>query len=166
MHILPGDLEAELTFLAARDWIGLQAGPMVLLDIGGGSLEIASGRGRTPDFAVSLPLGVVHLTWEYLDHDATPTPEQLRRVRRRVRHELRDVTARMQWEEPRTAVATPRNFHRLGRLCGAAPARRGVFVPPPLDRHDLKAGLRRWPNCPRPHGPSCQVSPPHAHASA
>ncbi|MFC8100144.1 Ppx/GppA family phosphatase [Streptomyces sp. NPDC057363] len=150
VHILPGDLEAELTFLAARDWIGLQAGPMVLLNIGGGSLEIASGRGRTPDFAVSLPLGVVHLTWEYLDHGATPTPEQLRRVRRRVRHELRDVTARMQWEGPRTAVATSRTSHQLGRLCGAAPGRQGVFVPRQLDRHDLKAGLRRLAELPAP----------------
>ncbi|WP_411576805.1 hypothetical protein [Streptomyces mutabilis] len=109
-----------------------------------------SGRGRTPDFAVSLPLRVVHLTREYLDHDATSTPEQLRRVRRRVRHELRDVTVRMQWEGPRTAAATSRTFHQLGRLCGAAPGRQGVFVPRQLDRHDLKAGLRRLAELPAP----------------
>lgn len=65
LNVIPGDLEAELTFLAARDWIGLQAESMLLLDLGGGSLKIASGRGRTPDFVVSLPLGAARLgsTW-------------------------------------------------------------------------------------------------------
>ncbi|MEU1573296.1 Ppx/GppA family phosphatase [Streptomyces collinus] len=142
VNVVPGDVEAGLTFLAARNWVGAQAGSMVLLDIGGGSLEIASGRGRTPGFTVSLPLGVARLTREYLDHDTVPAPEALRRVRRRVRHELRDVADRMQWERPRTALAASRTFHQLGRLCGAAPSRQGVFVPRELNRHDLKAALR------------------------
>lgn len=156
VNVISGNLEAELTFLAACDWVGLQAGSMVLLDIGGGSLEMASGRGRTPDFSVSLPLRVARLTREYLDHDVVPTAEDLRRVRRRVRHELRDVTARMQWERPRTAVATSRTFHQLGRLCGATPGRQGLFgqaraAPAgqqrrpvfPADRHRLDGRLHR-----------------------
>lgn len=40
---LPGEVEAELTFLGARRWMGWQAGPLVLFDIGGGSLEVAFG---------------------------------------------------------------------------------------------------------------------------
>ncbi|MFI2428800.1 Ppx/GppA family phosphatase [Streptomyces sp. NPDC018955] len=132
VNVIPGDLEAELTFLAARDWIGLQAGSMLLLDIGGGSLEIASSRGRTPDFVLSLPLDVGRLTRKYLDHDTVPAPEALRRVRRRVRHELRDVTARMQWERPRTAGATSRTLHQLGRLCGAAPGSQGSLRSTPV----------------------------------
>jgi exopolyphosphatase/guanosine-5'-triphosphate,3'-diphosphate pyrophosphatase len=41
---LGGRDEARLTFVAARAWYGLSAGPMLLLDIGGGSLEIAYGE--------------------------------------------------------------------------------------------------------------------------
>ncbi|MEY9997495.1 exopolyphosphatase/pppGpp-phosphohydrolase [Streptomyces sp. V4I8] len=59
---LPGEVEAELTFLGARRWIGWQAGPFALFDIGGGSLEAAFGRGRLPDFVASLPLGANRLT--------------------------------------------------------------------------------------------------------
>ncbi|MGW0191541.1 Ppx/GppA phosphatase family protein, partial [Streptomyces sp. NPDC003362] len=46
---LPGEVEAELTFLAARRWMGWRAGPLALLDIGGGSLEVAFGRGADLD---------------------------------------------------------------------------------------------------------------------
>ena len=45
---LPGEVEAELTFLGARRWMGWRAGPLALFDIGGGSLEVAFGRGRLP----------------------------------------------------------------------------------------------------------------------
>ncbi|OKK04055.1 Ppx/GppA phosphatase family protein [Streptomyces sp. CB02400] len=150
LDVMSGVTEAELTFLAARQWMGLQVGPMVLLDIGGGSLEVAFGRGRSPLFAVSLPLGAGRLTREYLARDTVPDPEALRRVRRRVRHELRDVATRVQWEGPRTAVATSRTFHQLGRLCGAAPGREGPFVPRRLTRRDLKAAVKTLAGLPVP----------------
>lgn len=43
---LPGEVEGELTFLGARRWMGWRSGPLALLDIGGGTLEVAFGRGR------------------------------------------------------------------------------------------------------------------------
>lgn len=147
LHVMSGVTEAELTFLAVRQWMGWRAGSMALLDIGGGSLEVAFGRGRTPDFAVSLPLGAGRLTREYLDQDSAPAPEVVKQVRRRVRHELRDAAARIQWERPRTAVATSRTFHQLGRLCGAAPRREGPLVPRQLSRSDLKAALKTLVVC-------------------
>ncbi|MFF9044150.1 Ppx/GppA family phosphatase [Streptomyces parvulus] len=126
---LPGEVEAELTFLGARRWMGWRSGPLALLDIGGGSLEVAFGRGRLPGFVASLPLGAARLTHEFLDGGADPaSPEQVRELRRKVRHQLRDVAARIRWEGPRTAVATSRTFQQLGRLCGAAPGRHGPFV--------------------------------------
>jgi exopolyphosphatase / guanosine-5'-triphosphate,3'-diphosphate pyrophosphatase len=52
--VLPGPDEARLTFLAARRWFGWSPGRL-LLDMGGGSLEIAAGHDAVPDGAVSLP---------------------------------------------------------------------------------------------------------------
>ncbi|MFB7934214.1 MULTISPECIES: Ppx/GppA family phosphatase [Streptomyces] len=135
---LPGEVEAELTFLGARRWMGWRSGPLALLDIGGGSLEVAFGRGRLPDFVASLPLGAGRLTHEFFEEEDPPSPELVRALRRRVRHQLRDVAARIRWEGPRTAVATSRTFQQLGRLCGAAPGRHGPFV----DRELHRAGLR------------------------
>ncbi|WP_261720247.1 Ppx/GppA family phosphatase [Streptomyces sp. FZ201] len=145
---LPGEVEAELTFLGARRWMGWRAGPLALLDIGGGSLEVAFGRGRLPDFAASLPLGAGRLTHEFFGDTDPPGPEQIRALRRKVRHQLRDAAARIRWEGPRTAVATSRTFQQLGRLCGTAPGRNGPFVDRVLSRRDLREAVERLAGLP------------------
>ena len=44
LRMLPGEDEARYTFLAARRWFGWSAGRLLVVDIGGGSLELAAGR--------------------------------------------------------------------------------------------------------------------------
>ena len=48
IRVLPGPDESRLTFLAARRWYGWSAGRLLMLDIGGGSLEIAAGHDEDP----------------------------------------------------------------------------------------------------------------------
>jgi exopolyphosphatase/guanosine-5'-triphosphate,3'-diphosphate pyrophosphatase len=57
LQVLGGDEEAKLTFLAARRWFGWSSGRLLVIDIGGGSLEIAAGNDESPEVATSLPLG-------------------------------------------------------------------------------------------------------------
>ncbi len=57
IRVLTGQDESRLTFLAARRWFGWSSGRLLVVDIGGGSLEIASGIDEEPDVAISLPLG-------------------------------------------------------------------------------------------------------------
>lgn len=137
LYTLPGEVEAELTFLGARRWMGWRSGPLALFDIGGGSLEVAFGRGRLPDYVASLPLGAGRLTHEFFEGQDPPPAESVRALRRKVRHQLRDVASRIRWEGPRTAVATSRTFEQLGRLCGTPPGRRGPFVERRMHRADL-----------------------------
>ena len=49
LQVLSGQDEARLTFLAVRRWFGWSAGRLLVLDIGGGSLEIAAGIDEEPD---------------------------------------------------------------------------------------------------------------------
>ena len=49
IRVLTGQDESRLTFLAARRWFGWSSGRVLMLDIGGGSLEIASGVDEEPD---------------------------------------------------------------------------------------------------------------------
>ena len=142
LGLLPGEVEAELTFLAVRRWFGWRAGPVLLLDIGGGSAEIACGRGAVPDYAVSLPLGAGRLTREMLPGDP-PGQQSVRRLRRHVRQQLREVAERVGWEGPRTAVATSKTFTQLARLCGAAPGTAGPFVVRTLRRDRLAEQIDR-----------------------
>ncbi|WP_242625135.1 Ppx/GppA family phosphatase [Krasilnikovia cinnamomea] len=142
LGLLTGIQEAELTFLAVRRWMGWRSGPLLMLDIGGGSVEIAYGQDVAPTFAVSLPIGAGRLTRDLTLGDP-PRPTQFKALRRHVRGELSEIATRMRWEGERTAVATSRTFQQLARLCGAAPMREGPFVPRVLRRRDLKRQLDR-----------------------
>jgi len=76
LRVLPGEGEARLTFLAVRRWFGWSAGRLLVLDIGGGSLELAAGINEEPDIALSVPLGAGRLTREWLS-DSPPAPAEV-----------------------------------------------------------------------------------------
>jgi exopolyphosphatase/guanosine-5'-triphosphate,3'-diphosphate pyrophosphatase len=61
LRFLSGRREARLLYLAARHWLR-PAGPLTVLDVGGGTVEIAFGAEERPDFACSLPIGARILT--------------------------------------------------------------------------------------------------------
>ncbi|AXB42184.1 hypothetical protein A4R43_06260 [Amycolatopsis albispora] len=137
-QFLTGEDEARLTYAAAHRWYGWSAGRILLLDIGGGSLEIALGRDAKPELALSLPLGAGRLTRAFLPDDP-PTRAQLRKLRRHVRATLREISDRLRWEGPAArTVATSKTFKQLARVCGAAPQRKGPFVRRELRAADLR----------------------------
>jgi exopolyphosphatase/guanosine-5'-triphosphate,3'-diphosphate pyrophosphatase len=78
-RVLTGSEEAQLTFLGAmsdRPAPTEPAEPTVVIDIGGGSTEFVIGRGRTADFHVSLPAGVVRMSERHI-HTDPPAPQEL-----------------------------------------------------------------------------------------
>src|SRR5690349_9678004 len=87
IRVLTGEEEARLTFLAARRWFGWSSGRLLMLDIGGGSLEIAAGVDEEPACAVSVPLGAGRLTRDWLVGDP-PSPDEVRQLRKHVRAEI------------------------------------------------------------------------------
>src|SRR3954462_11325475 len=87
---LSGEDEARLTFLAVRRWFGWSAAHLLLVDIGGGSLEIAYGRDEEPSLAVSLPLGAGELTRCYL-RDDPPRRKQVRDLRRHAKTTIGEI---------------------------------------------------------------------------
>lgn len=126
--VLPGADEARLTFLAARRWFGWSSGRLLVFDIGGGSLEIASGMDEVPDAAVSVPLGAGRLTREQFTSDPPP-PEELRALRRHVRQTIADVVADVsRLGAPDHTVACSKTFKQLARVTGAAPSAAGPMV--------------------------------------
>jgi exopolyphosphatase / guanosine-5'-triphosphate,3'-diphosphate pyrophosphatase len=140
LRVLSGESEAHLTFLAVRRWYGWGAGRLLVLDIGGGSLEIACGVDEVPDVAMSLPLGAGRLTHAHLRHDP-PVPGEMATLRDVVQRELatvREVFA----DQPRPdhVVVTSKTFRSLARLSGAE-----VDVVGPLDAWRMRrADLKGW----------------------
>ena len=87
IEVLSGEDEARWTFLAVRRWCGWSAGRLLVLDIGGGSLELAVGRDETPDVAASVPLGAGRLTRDAFTSDP-PSRAEVAALTERVRDEI------------------------------------------------------------------------------
>ncbi|MER8003875.1 Ppx/GppA phosphatase family protein [Streptomyces sp. NPDC095613] len=143
LEVLTGEQEARLTFLAARRWFGWSAGKLLVVDIGGGSLEIAYGIDEEPDAAVSLPLGAGRLTAGWLPGDP-PDPIDVRALRRHVRAEIaRTVGEFARFGSPDHVVATSKTFRQLARLTGAARSADGPYVQRELSRTSLEEWVSR-----------------------
>lgn len=143
LQVLAGAEEARLTFLAARRWFGWSAGKLLVLDIGGGSLEVAYGIDEEPDAAVSLPLGAGRLTAGWIPTDP-PDQEAIRALRRHVRAQIaRTVGEFTRFGTPDHVVATSKTFKQLARLAGAARSTEGLYVQRELKRESLEAWVPR-----------------------
>jgi exopolyphosphatase/guanosine-5'-triphosphate,3'-diphosphate pyrophosphatase len=128
LKVLTGTDEARLTFLAARRWYGWSAGKLLVLDIGGGSLEIAMGVDEEPDYARSVPLGAGRLTRERFTSDP-PSRAEVTKTAEWLADELSSVAKKIAKEgEPDRVVATSKTFRSLARLTGAAPSSAGLRV--------------------------------------
>jgi exopolyphosphatase/guanosine-5'-triphosphate,3'-diphosphate pyrophosphatase len=143
LQVLSGRDEARLTFLAVRRWFGWSSGHLLVVDIGGGSLEMAAGLDEVPDAALSLPLGAGRLTREFLPGDP-PAPEDVRALRRRIRieigAELRDI---VKTGTPDRVVGTSKTLRSLARVAGAAPSSDGQYAVRELRADDLSGLVDR-----------------------
>lgn len=118
LQVLTGEEEAKLTFLAARRWFGWSSGRLLVIDIGGGSLEIASGIDESPEVAVTLPLGASRLTKSHLQGDPFTT-KSVRALRDYIETQLESVLPTLvRHEDSDRAIATSKTLRTLARLCG------------------------------------------------
>lgn len=118
LQVLSGEDEAKITFLAARRWYGWSSGRLLMVDIGGGSLELAVGVNEVPDVALSLPLGASRLTKDHLEGDPF-SKKSIRNLRDHIEANLAEIlpTLLMHQETDR-AIATSKTLRTLARLCG------------------------------------------------
>ena len=118
IQVLSGEEEAKLTFLAARRWFGWSSGRLLVIDIGGGSLEIAAGTDEAPEVAVSLPLGAARLTQNHLSGDPY-TSKSINVLREHIEEQLDSILpALVHHQDTDRAIATSKTLRTLARLCG------------------------------------------------
>jgi len=118
LQVLTGEEEAKLTFLAARRWFGWSSGRLLVIDIGGGSLEMAAGVDESPEIATSLPLGAARLTKDFLKGDPY-TDKSLRALRDHIENKLEQILPSLvKHQETDRAIATSKTLRTLARLSG------------------------------------------------
>lgn len=149
LQVLSGEDEARATFLAVRRWFGWSAGRLLVLDIGGGSLEIAAGVDEEPELALSQPLGAGRLTRDHLGDADPPSAQAVRALTAYVETALDPALEKLsevRWERP---VITSKTFRSLARLAGAAPSGAGLWEPRRLSAtglHQVLGFIRHIPS--------------------
>jgi exopolyphosphatase / guanosine-5'-triphosphate,3'-diphosphate pyrophosphatase len=78
-RLITGTEEARLIHLAAVYGVDTPK-PAVVIDIGGGSVEITRGTGREVEFARSFKMGVIRLTERYVDSDPITSRDERKMV--------------------------------------------------------------------------------------
>jgi len=116
LEILEGDDEAAMTFLAVRRWLGWSAGKLLVLDIGGGSLEIASGIDENPEATLSLPLGAARLTRDFLNGNPYSS-KSIKVLEKHVQETLTNSLPKiLRSHDANHFVATSKTFRTLARI--------------------------------------------------
>src|SRR6266550_5796347 len=94
VRVLRGDDEARLSFRSALAHFDLGVGRAVVMDIGGGSLELALSADGLVERLISLPFGAIRMTEEYL---GAGQKKGMRKLRKHVRSELRRQLSARHW---------------------------------------------------------------------
>ena len=99
-------------------------GRVLLIDLGGGSCEITLSEHKRIKDTISVPIGAVRLTEEFLAADPA-APEDLARMRRLITRELRRAHRRIQPGKVHLVIATSGTAAALSEACAAIAAKSG-----------------------------------------
>ena len=138
VRVVSGNEEARLVFLGVLAKVNLGARRALVVDIGGGSTEIAAGGAQGADVLDSLKVGAIRLTSEFPDAALGPVSATTwRRMKRRVQVAATHVRRELDGQRIDVAYGTSGTIRNLaavaGRLNGDA-----LTAPDVLQRADLR----------------------------
>ncbi len=145
VEIISGVEEARLIHLGLVSGPRVDRSPTLMMDLGGGSCELTVSQGGHIRDAVSLPLGAVRLTDEFLRHDPVRKGE-LKRLRGFVAREVNRIAARIAAARISTVIATSGTAAALATV--AARLRRGGSRRPVVSRAEMTRIAKRLARLP------------------
>jgi exopolyphosphatase / guanosine-5'-triphosphate,3'-diphosphate pyrophosphatase len=105
LEIIPGNEEGRLIHLGVLAGMRKAPAKMLLIDLGGGSCELTlSVKGHVKEI-ISLPLGAVRLTQEFIRHDP-PQKEEMTRLHKYIAEEAERIPPQIAAANVRSAIAT------------------------------------------------------------
>jgi exopolyphosphatase / guanosine-5'-triphosphate,3'-diphosphate pyrophosphatase len=125
IEVVSGLEEARLIHLGIVSASRLRERSILLVDLGGGSCELTLSRDGQLRDSVSLPLGAVRLTGEFLKHDP-PRKGELKRLREFVTREILRIQNRVKLARVGAVIATSGTAAALVGIAGhlAGPKKR------------------------------------------
>jgi exopolyphosphatase/guanosine-5'-triphosphate,3'-diphosphate pyrophosphatase len=105
VEVISGLEEGRLIHLGVISNLRVRPSQMLLIDLGGGSCELTfSTRGHIQEI-VTLPLGAVRLTQEFVRHDP-PRKDELKRLHEFIAEEVKHIPMQITQARVRSAIAT------------------------------------------------------------
>jgi exopolyphosphatase / guanosine-5'-triphosphate,3'-diphosphate pyrophosphatase len=120
VEILSGEEEGRLVYHGARSRLPELPARVAVIDLGGGSVEVAVGDDDLCSLSASLPLGFLRLARE-LEAQGALDAEALDRVTAHVRTVAAATAARVAALEPRAFILSGGTARALGGVIGIAP---------------------------------------------
>lgn len=118
VRFIDGREEARLTFAGVAASVALGEGATLLLDLGGGSLEVALADADGLRWGRSLPVGAGRLTGLLVAHDP-PTREERKAVRAAVEEAVAPLVAEVDAAKPVRCIASGGTAGALARVLAA-----------------------------------------------
>jgi exopolyphosphatase/guanosine-5'-triphosphate,3'-diphosphate pyrophosphatase len=115
VRIVSGDEEARLIDLAARSNMNVKGKRTLVVDIGGGSMELIVGDGRKHEYLKSFPLGVARLTDRFLKKDP-PSSKQLRKLEKHIEKKLANAAKKIRKMKVSMVIGTAGTLINLGSM--------------------------------------------------
>jgi exopolyphosphatase / guanosine-5'-triphosphate,3'-diphosphate pyrophosphatase len=116
VDIISGLEEARLIHLGLISIMRISASRLLMIDLGGGSCELTISDANHIRSTISLPLGAVRLTNEFLTHDP-PRKSEMRQMRGFITREIDRTADRIRRARPQAVIATSGTAESLAAVC-------------------------------------------------
>lgn len=116
IRTISGEEEADYIYRAVRASIDFHGGTTLIIDIGGGSLEMILGTSNEVYLARSEPLGVLRMSQKFLAGDP-PRAKEIEACREFTRKRLRKTLARVRKVGFDSCIGTSGTINTLAELC-------------------------------------------------
>ncbi|MDH5348827.1 MAG: exopolyphosphatase, partial [Nitrospira sp.] len=130
VRVISGTEEARLIFLGVKNSIALTDKPTLVVDIGGGSVELIVGNREGMMHGTSLKLGAIRLAEQYLPK-TPPSEQMMRALKQAVLSHLREAVTSFKTNKFLSLVATSGMAGNIGEVIHLRHTGR------PLPQHNL-----------------------------
>ncbi len=117
-RVIPAAEEGRLIYLGVKSALTLDHRPALIVDIGGGSMQLTVGNHEQCLRVVSAPLGALRLTETEMGSDP-PSRRDLQRLRRLIRKAARGPLAAVLELKPRRVYGSSGSIHALAQVTHA-----------------------------------------------
>ena len=112
---IPGQMEAELIGFAIRHSIALDEEMVLMVDIGGGSVEFIIGNNEEFVYHKSLKLGVARMAAKFVSHDPI-TKDEIKSLRKHYKKTLKEIKDIMKEHEVKTIIGSSGTMENIGEM--------------------------------------------------